>query len=339
MTKSEEQKILRRVFCEICDGFSPCEVWGEHLFIKHFSHRDQVSIENLRERAFEKAVKNGKLSIEEAKKNAIKEGYWTQEKENLISSANAVIENLEKSKRASFLNSQVKVLNERIDKEYEKLKKLLEEKNAAIGDTADSYADSVVNEFCIVASFYKDEDCKIKRFDPRNYSDELYEEDIMEISTIYNLKMFGFEEKWIKKLAIQDFFQVYWGLADDKPKDFYGKQICDLSFFQIKLSNYGRVYRQILQKLEKIPEPVRDDPDKLWDFFHMQEKAREKKNEARQKTPGVSAISMVGEEVSRENLGPNEISLCDEIEKIKQKTGTTGRLSKADTMRLMGIMK
>ena len=47
---------------------------------------------------------------------------------------------------------------------------------------------------------------------------------------------------------------------------FYGKPFCDLTYNQIRLIVYTRVFKNIFDSNENIPDNIRKDPAKLLEF-------------------------------------------------------------------------
>ena len=57
---------------------------------------------------------------------------------------------------------------------------------------------------------------------------------------------------------------------------FYGKPFCNLTYNQIRLIVYTRVFKNIFDNNENIPDNIRKDPAKLLDFGGSSEEERDK---------------------------------------------------------------
>ena len=114
---------------------------------------------------------------------------------------------------------------------------------------------------------------------------------------------------------------------------FYGKPFCNLTYNQIRLIVYTRVFKNIFDNNENIPDNIRKDPAKLLEFGGS---SREERDKVSEKLSNGSAGTLVGAtDEDYEYLGIEKpkggISLHEEA---KKKGGT---LNMEDLMKLHGV--
>ena len=114
---------------------------------------------------------------------------------------------------------------------------------------------------------------------------------------------------------------------------FYGKAFCELTYNQIRLIVYTRVFKNIFDTNENIPESIRKDPAKLLEFGSS---SKEEKDKAKDKLTQGDGGTLVGaKQEDYDYLGverpTNAVSLHEEA---KKKGGT---LNMEDLMKLHGV--
>lgn len=286
----DEEAFLRKVFSEIFYGCSPCEFKGSTLYVKHFSIHDQRRIDDSYASFLREAVGEGLPKEKEREKVLIEEGFWSEEKNQRIKDLEAGLDHLADSRRKSSKESWPK-----IDEESLKIKRelvaLRSEKFSLIGETANSYADNRSNDRYVLNGFFKDEEMSKLAFSDEDV-DDMQDSGLSALKRIFSIVMSSFSDESIKKLALQDFFQSYWLAAGKNAKDFYGRPVGNLSFFQVKLANFGTMFSNLLENLEGIPEDARKDPTKLMDYATSVQRA--KTTVERAQRGGGSPSSIVG---------------------------------------------
>ena len=262
------QPNFRKIFAEICGGFSKTVYKDKFLYIKHLSHIDYVWFEDIQQKYSQEAKDKGLPTEQEKLEFLIKNNLWAKNKEKDIETAKDFILRLEITKKKQVLPSQVKEYENMIRQEEDKLNTILREKFSLLGMTVETYSQRMVNDYYIIKNIYKDQNC-IEPFFDRDDFEELEDEEVEQIIAIYNSITNNFSDENVKKLALQDFFQSYYFLCQDNIKDFFGKPICNLSFYQIKLGNYAKYYKSILENIDSntIPKETRYDPEKLESFI------------------------------------------------------------------------
>ena len=99
-----------------------------------------------------------------------------------------------------------------------------------------------------------------------------------------------FSSDQLKLIAICPFFMNVFYLCGENPADFFRKPIIELSNFQTTLLSSGRYYKSLISNSKAAPEEYYDSPQKLTEWYHLQDKAQaikdsmESKGEAGGKT-------------------------------------------------------
>jgi hypothetical protein len=343
--KEALQRLLRKAFSDISRGYSVAFFKGEKLFIKHLSHHEQVDLDVIHKTFKEEGVREGLPTEQYMLEQLEKEGVWTKKDDEELESFNKTIERLVMGKKIIYLKSELDRQNKYIEEEQNKFYKKKSQKDRLLGLTAEAFAEKKVNEHYIVESFYLDANFQ-KRYLSDDYFDNLSEHQMQEIVALYNTEIDVVSDKNIKRLAIQDFFQAYWSLSAENLYNFFGKPICDLTYFQIKLGSYGRTFKGILEKADTFPEDVREDPDKLLDYVRTGQNAKERMEAAsvgsdkEASGDGTVASTLFGaekEELKAIGLesDPGTTSLSKELKKNAAQ-GKKG-LTMQEMMKLMGV--
>lgn len=266
---------LRGIFIDICRGYSRA-TWGKTpVYIKHFSHFEQLDTELEREKYFEIAKKKGILTNEEKLKWLINNELWSKEKDNKIRDLSAYVDGLKKSKLKAMTKMMADDYQKQIDESQNEIDILFIEKNRLIGLTAESYAEQKLQSSYIYYSFFKDDSLKVRLFTEKEFK-RLDDEEVEELLTIYLEHIKKFTHENIKQISISNFFTSYFYLTDDLTK-FFGKPLCDLTYNQVNLISYGSYFRRLLgQAGDSIPDEFRKSPDKIEEFCNR--KANTKQN-------------------------------------------------------------
>jgi hypothetical protein len=260
-------KVLRKAFVEIRNGYSSYEYKGAIVFAQHLSHKEHLDLDEIEQKALEKA-KSYKIPTEESRLAELKkEGLWTDRDESSLVQERKYLEQLNTNKKNIKLPSVLESFLKQIKEAEKKLVALEFKKRELIGSTCESYASKIVNEQYIYKSLFKDNLFTIPLFDEDEFQN-LEDDELSECVRIYNQNIDRCSDFNIKKITIQDFFQSCYSLCDDNIYSFYGKSIIDLTYFQIKLANYGRFYQNLLQNndIKNFPDDIKNDPDQLRDY-------------------------------------------------------------------------
>jgi hypothetical protein len=318
----------RKIFRDISRGYSEAKVIGRKAYLKHLSTYDHVDIDDVRQGFYDDALRRGVPTEEERLKELENEGQWGGEDEKKLKEIQRFIDALESQKKHEVLKSKIDQRNELIKEEKEK--KAIKEyaKRILIGDTCETYADTLSQDHYILNGIYEDPQCKTPLFETGEYNN-FDDAEVAAVIHDYNQIFSQFSETYIKKLVLSDFFFVYFPYAESTV-DFFGVPACHLTYNQIQLMVFTRVFKNIFETNDKIPDHIRNDPDALIDYANAAEKVKERM----QNMDESSATSYVGGtkedmEMIKDQMGGGKmVDLKAEIEK------KGGALDVYDLMRL-----
>lgn len=262
---------LRKVFADVCRGYSAAQ-WRGPIYLKHLSHFEQVDLDLFHDKYYEIALKKKLPNKKEKLEWLEKKGLWLRKNDGALATQKSYVENLEKTGKLFFLKSQIDEHKKTLNAEKQKYLEMAAEKEALLGLTAEKYAEQKMLNHYIFVSFYKDAELKNKLFSQKEF-DNLDEDEMDELFSIYIKVSREGDEKNLKKIAVSTFFTSYFYTATDA-KDFFGKPICQLSYYQLNLLYYANYYKQIIQNMN-IPDNIREDPEKIEEFANATVKARE----------------------------------------------------------------
>jgi hypothetical protein len=114
---------------------------------------------------------------------------------------------------------------------------------------------------------------------------------------------------------------------------FYGKPIIHLSVYQLKLALYARVFYNIFQYNDDIPNGIKKDPSALLRFAESKRNGQGNKTLSKIRNQDSGATAVFGatkEDLSYVDSQAKQINLNDEVKK------KGGRLNMDDMIKLMG---
>jgi hypothetical protein len=282
MTSKQESLISSKLFLtfnEIIKGYSKRKFRGSPIFIKHLGISEKAFFDFRFQEFYEYALSSGILSEEEALKKIIEDGFWSDKEEEEINTLKKYIDRLILTKKNFVRKLEIEAISKQIDEERQKLAKKISQKKEALGKTAEEYASNRSNDYIIYESLFTDESLSKRVFSETEFEEMTYE-DLIEYILFFNEYMEDFKEYNLQKIALLDFFQPYY-IVLDQPMQLWGKPMVYLTDFQIRTTIYGKIFKNIFETTEYIPDEIRHDPDKLFEYT---DKSKAKKNlESKQK--------------------------------------------------------
>ncbi|MBM3453899.1 MAG: hypothetical protein FJX80_01995 [Bacteroidetes bacterium] len=267
------------LFNEIIKGYSKRKFRSGPIFIKHLGVNEKAFFDLRFKEFYEHALTLGILSEEEALKKVIEDGFWSEKEEEEIDTLKNYIDRLILTKKNFIRKLEIEAITKQIDEERQKLAKKISERKDVLGKTAEEYASNRSNDYIIYESLFKDEDLKQRVFSESEFEEMTYE-DLVEYILFFNEYMEEFKEYNLQKIALLNFFQPYY-LVLDQPMQFWGKPMVQLTDFQVRTTIYGKIFKNIFETTENIPDNIKTDPDKLFEYT---DKSKAKKNfESKQK--------------------------------------------------------
>ena len=326
-----EGSSYRRIFRDIVRGYSSTTYFDKTVYIKHLSPHDQVELEEIEEKYFNRALNRGVPTEEDMLVFLDSDQQWTKADEDKIEKSKILIKSLEKGRTKMLLKKQVDSQTKLITKEENLLAAKQLEKADLLGNTCEKYAKDRLHDFYMIKSFFKDGELKESLYSEEEF-DFIEGEDLKKLIHSYNKIFDLFSEESIQYTILDDFFAPYLGFAEDSTQ-FFGIPFCHLTYNQVRLIVYARVFKNIFDYNENIPEQIKKDPKKLLDYGSISKEEREKMKE---KISGGDGSTLVGAtDEDYEFLGVEKptgsISLHEEA---KKKGGT---LEMKDLMKLHGV--
>lgn len=283
-------KVLRRAFFDICNGYSSGKYRGDFIYIKHLSHKEHLDLDELEDHFFKDAKANNISTEEEKLKYVDQIGLWTDKMERDLAQQKSYVLRMVENKKSIPLPSMLKVHMDQIKVEEVKLAKMQKQKREAIGLTCENYASRKVNEYYIVKYIYKDSNMLIPYFSEEDYQD-MDDDQLDELVQCYENITEPCSEQNVKKLAIQDFYQAYYYLCQDNFYEFFDRPISKLTYFQLKLANHSKYFKNLFESndTKNLPENVKNDPDLLISYLDTINKGKSVMDNAKGQN-----IAMVG---------------------------------------------
>ena len=325
----------RKVFKEIVQGCTKAEIDTETYYIKHLSALDQVDIDEVKQEYYDQAISRGIPTEEEALSSLMKEGQWTKKDESQIKQLHNFIEQLQKNKTALVLKSDIDRQNKSIQETRAKIQALNEKRASLLGVNAEGYADKRANDYYIIKSYFHDAKLEDPVFPDEEDYNELYAEDVQKFVNCYNQTFLSFEELKIQEMILQDFYYIYFPFSDDTV-GFFGTPVVQLTYNQLKLIVYTKIFKNIFENNKHIPEKIKKDPQALLDYGSISDEAKEKmKNKLDKDQDGATLFGATDEDYEYAGLDKPSDKSGISIQKAAEKKG--GSLSMEDLMELSGI--
>lgn len=319
------------MFRDISRGYTTTKLFDTEVYIKHLTTHDQVDLEEIKDKYYSEAEFRGAPTEKDMLAVLKDSGDWVEEDEKEIEEIKNFIDILRSQKSHLLLKSKIDQQNELISKEELKLKIKLNEKKQLLGATCEKYAEERANDSYIIKSFFYD-----TKFEEPVFTEELYadldNQQLGEIISVYNESFKTYSEEHIKKLVLEDFYFVYFPFAEDSLR-FFGLPVCALTYNQIKLIVFTRIFKSIFENNDNIPESIKNDPDALIDYANSAEKAKDKMRDLENKDGATTLFGATKEDIDqiKQQTGVGKsVSLRDEA--IKK----GGKLSMEDLMKLSG---
>lgn len=314
----KETSLLRKLYADIIRGYSSTSYKNTEVLVKHFTSFDQGVIDEEYSFYYNDAISQGLPNAEQRLVSAIEQGLWKSEDEGWIKSQYSYIENLNKTKSKISWQSQIDEINKTISEAEEELIKKISEKNQALGLVAETYASRKLNESYIYQAFRKCDNIKENVFSDE-FFDDLSPVDLNELASLYNTILQPFNIKNLKKIGLAPFFQSVYSICDNNPYIFYGKAVCDLTYYQSEIFTYGRFFRSILNGETQPDAETLNDPDKLIDWHTSCQNAKSMIGQVDDDTNGATMV--FGAKKSDIKSAGGHVSESPVMKAIKQKKG------------------
>jgi hypothetical protein len=311
---------------EAFDGYTEASFNNCNIYIKHISIRDQRYLHKYYQRYKDLAVSKG-LELEKDRiAYVLEEEIWDEGSDLKISSLETEIGNLNKTIRNLTLRSQKEQLQETILQRAEELYVLKSDRSKVMGQTAEDYATSRSGDEILRFLIFKNKELTEHLYSEEDFG-ELETWEIIELTRLQNDITERLSDENIQKAVLRPSFSMYLSLCEDCG-GFYRKAITELTIYQLRVALFGRMFYNIFQHTEDIPDDYRQDPEKLINFSNSKNQ-RSGSSGIKDDSSGSVLFGATKDDV--EDLGGVQgISLAEEAKKHG------GQLDMTQMMRLAG---
>ena len=315
---------------EAFDGYSQVFLDENPAYIKHVTIRDQKYLHTYYEKYKNIALARGLETEEDRYNYVLKEGIWTEKEDLQISSLEKEVENLKSTAKAVFLPSQKEKLLEDVSKRQSELLELQFKKKEVIGKTAEDYATSRSGDELLRFLLFKDQDLKENYYSPEEF-DNLESWQVIKINSFQQDIQKKLNDETIQEAVLKPFFSMYLSLCEDA-SNFYRKPIPELTIYQLRVVIYGRMFYNIFQHTDNIPDHIKEDPKKLLDFSEAQRNKDSNSGGLRDDSDASAVFGATKQDMDaiRNQSGGKTVSLAEEAKKHG------GKLNMEQMMRLAG---
>lgn len=262
---------------EIVSGYSIVEVCGTTAYLKHYSDYERSIIPEETQRIINECVRQGMPLEKTALEISYKNGAWSQKEEDEVIKQRGFVESLILTQEKTILPSQKKEQQKTIDKERFNLIRMERKRKDLLGRTAEDFANAKGYEKFVLSLLYKDEKLSIPLFSEEDI--ELLETDeVEEIFKIFKRIKESISEAKLNELVVSEFFSSYLIIAED-PTAFFGKNVFELTSFQVRLVSLAKTYTNIFKNYQ-IPESIVHDYERIIAFVKKENSKNKEKDDS-----------------------------------------------------------
>lgn len=319
---------LNKLFVDIIQGFSVIEIDDKKCYVKHSGIFDIENYNSKQKQFTSQAEEKGLMSKDNLLEFLESEDLWSKKEEAEIEAKTIEIKNLKNTIDNLLLEADKKNLKIRVQELSSELTKLLELRITLIKNTSEDYGEKKANEFFMFKSLFKDLELSELFFTEEEFL-ELDSSELANLYKNYNECLSEFSDENIKQLSINGHFANIFSLYSEDVSNFFKKHSIDLSFFQINLLNYAKLFKSILQNRE-IPKNIQGDAQKILEHIEKENKignVKQKIQEKASSSDGFSYAKATNKDLK--SMGVNK-KMGKDIHAIAKEKG--GSLSMEDFM-------
>ena len=310
---------------EAFDGYTEASLGDGIVYIKHVNIRDQRYLHKYFEKYKDVALKRGLDTEAERIKYVLEEKLWEEKDDMKIASLEGEITNLKNTVNQLLLASQREEYNKIILERAEELYELKKSRSEVVGKTAEDYGTGRSSDELLRFLLFKDKDLKENLYTEEEFA-ELEGWEIKQLTDLHLDIQSRLADDQIQKAVLRPFFSMYLSLCEDA-YGFYQKPVTELTIYQLRVVLFGRMFFNIFQHTEDIPDNIRDDPEKL--LAYSQSKSSGNTGGIRDDADSSVVFGATNQDV-KELGGEKAVSLSEEAKKHG------GQLDMTQMMRLAG---
>ncbi len=256
--------LLRRAFVDVCRGYSVGTLRDQTVYIRHLGHFAHVGYEDIEDGFKRDAVAQGALTEAQRLDQLYAKGTWSPTREGEANRQRDSIARMEDGRKTIAVPSVLRSHEEHIGRERKKLMDMLLERARTVGETAETYASRRLEDYYLVSNLFADKGLTTPLLTFEAF-DALGDDEVEAIHQVYRVATEPCSDANLRRLAVQDFFASYWALAQDDAQAFYGRAVCELTYYQVRLCNYARYMKALLDNTDllKLSPEQRNDPDAI----------------------------------------------------------------------------
>jgi len=310
---------------EAFDGYTEASLGDDIVYIKHVNIRDQRYLHKYFEKYKDLALKRGLETEAERIKYVLEEKLWEEKDDMKIASLEGEITNLKNTVNQLLLASQREEYNNIIRDRAKELYELKKSRSEIVGKTAEDYGTGRSSDELLRFLLFKDKDLKENLYTEEEFA-ELEGWEIKQLTDLHLDIQSRLADDKIQKAVLRPFFSMYLSLCEDA-YGFYQKPVTELTIYQLRVVLFGRMFFNIFQNTEDIPDNIRDDPEKL--LAYSQSKSSGNTGGIRDDADSSVVFGATNQDV-KELGGEKAVSLSEEAKKHG------GQLDMTQMMRLAG---
>jgi hypothetical protein len=263
--------VLRRAFVDICRGYSVGKHLGRDIYVRHLSHFQHEEYDYLQSCFEDHAVEQGAPREAVQLERLKAKGLWTTTKERDIERQRDTIARFEEARKTVVLPSMQENYDKQIGEEKGKLSQLLVDRANLLGLTAEMYAQRRLNDHYILTNVFSDVAFSQPLYTPDSF-DDMGDGEVEALLVSYHAAILPCDDANLRHLCVQEFFTSYYNLCGDDSSAFFGKPVCQLTYYQVRLSNIAKYFKAIMEQVDmsKVDPKTRHDPDAIEKVFISQ---------------------------------------------------------------------
>ena len=309
--KSKEEFYISLVG-EAFDGYTETSFQGRDIYVKHLSLKDQRYLHKYYEKYVQIALDKGLESKEDRISAVMEDGMWSSEEDTQISTLRFETDNLKKTQKVLPLRSQREGLQKDIDSKLSELNDLETRKQEVIGKTAEDYANRRSNDEILRFLLFKDKELKEHLYTDKEFGDlEVWE--VAKLTILQNDIQQRLSDEKIQEAVLRPFFAMYLSFCEHS-YSFYEKPVTELTIYQLRVILFGRMFYNIFQYTEDIPDGYKTDPVKLLNFAEAQ-RGGNKRSLIKDDADASAVFGATDEDVADLGGSKGGVTLSSELEK------------------------
>ena len=313
---------------EAFDGYTEALLDDKPAYIKHVSLKDQRHLHKFYEKYKTLALSKGLDTEKDRVAYVIKEDIWSHEEDSKIASLKFEIENLKKTQNQLPLPSQREEIGNTVSERSKDLIKLLSDRQEVVGKTAEDYATSRSGDEILRFLLFKDSELTQHLYTEEEFG-ELETWEIAKINLTQTDVSTRFSDIKIQEAVLRPFFSMYLSLCENVGA-FYNKPVTSLSIYQLRVVLFGRMFFNIFQNTEDVPDNIKRDPEKLLAFSESQRNKDKRKSGIKDDADASMVFGATKEDMKTFDTPQGNRQLAEEAEKHG------GQLNMEQMMRLAG---